>query len=149
MRAVVQRVAHSSQAVDGKEISRIGQGIVCYLGVEKGDQESDLDWMVKKVGGLRIFPDAEDRMNLSAKDLNYSILVASQFTLFGDVQRGFRPSFSTAEEPLQAKKMYELFMDRLRAFGIKDVQGGVFAADMTIEQVNRGPVTIMLDSRKS
>ncbi|MBI3037545.1 D-tyrosyl-tRNA(Tyr) deacylase [bacterium] len=146
MKAVVQRVDSCIVSVSKQEISKIGRGLVCYLGIAKTDKDSDLDWMVKKVAGLRIFPDKSDRMNLSVLDLSLPVLVISQFTLFGDVRRGFRPSFSDAEEPQRAKILYEEFMRRLNLAGVKEVFGGVFAADMSILQLNSGPVTIELDS---
>jgi len=129
-------------------VSVIDEGIVCYLGVQNGDTEADLDWMVKKVGRLRIFCDSEGKMNFSAFDKGLDILVVPQFTLFGDVRRGYRPSFSEAEQPARANEIYEKFIQGLKNLGIGKVLGGVFGADMTIEQTNRGPVTIILDSRK-
>lgn len=148
MKALVQRVDKASLKVDGKLISEISKGLVCYLGIGKGDNESDLLWLAKKVAGLRIFPDDDGKMNLSAKDLNYDILVVSQFTLFGDVKRGFRPSFINAELPDIANQMYEKFCDELIKLGIKKVLKGVFGADMHISQENSGPVTIMIDSKE-
>ncbi|MBF0406939.1 MAG: D-tyrosyl-tRNA(Tyr) deacylase [Candidatus Riflebacteria bacterium] len=148
MKAVVQRVESVVLCVDGKEISSISEGLICYLGVAKGDTEEELLWMVKKVSGLRIFPDSEGKMNLSAIDLGLSILVVSQFTLLGDIKRGFRPGFSDAEIPEKANSMYLKFIELLKLAGIKSVKGGVFGADMTINQINRGPVTIILDSRE-
>ncbi|MFZ2957427.1 MAG: D-aminoacyl-tRNA deacylase [Candidatus Ozemobacteraceae bacterium] len=147
MKAVVQRVESCVLSVDGKEISRIGAGLVCYLGVGTGDSETDLVWMVKKVAGLRIFPDEAGKMNLSAIERGFSILVVSQFTLFGDARRGFRPSFTEAEAPEKANILYEKFLSMLKEAGIDNVAGGIFGADMTIAQTNRGPVTILLDSR--
>jgi len=148
MRAVLQRVSMAVLSVDGKEISRIGRGLVCYLGVGKGDDEKDLDWLAKKTAKLRIFPDEQERMNLSAADEKLAILVVSQFTLYGDIRNGYRPGFSGAEEPSMAKAMYEKFMLKLREYAMLDIAGGVFGADMTIEQCNQGPVTIILDSKK-
>lgn len=147
MRAVVQRVGPTFLTVDGREISRINEGLVCYLGIQKGDTDLDLSWMIKKVAGLRIFSDDQGKMNLSVLDLGFEILVVSQFTLFGDVRKGFRPSFTDSESPQPAYLMYERFMEGLRQAGVKRVCGGVFAADMHITQENRGPVTILLDSR--
>ncbi|RCK78458.1 MAG: D-tyrosyl-tRNA(Tyr) deacylase [Candidatus Ozemobacter sibiricus] len=147
MKAVVQRVESCVLSVAGQEVARIGTGLVCYLGVGQGDTEEDLDWMAKKVARLRIFPDADDRMNRSAADEGFAILVVPQFTLFGDIRHGYRPSFSGAEAPERARAWFETFLDRLRVYGIGQVAAGVFGADMTIAQVNRGPVTILLDSR--
>lgn len=162
MKAVVQRVERCTLAVAGQVVAVIGRGLVCYLGVGSGDTLEDLDWMAKKVARLRIFPDEQgdpqpspgdpprrgDRMNLSAADLGLAILVVPQFTLFGDVRRGYRPSFTDAEEPGKANLMFEAFRKKLAELGIAQVAGGVFGADMTIEQVNRGPVTIELNSRE-
>ncbi len=147
MKAVVQRVAECSLSVEGREVSRIGAGLVCYLGVGRGDTSEDLDWLAKKVARLRIFPDAEGRMNRSAADENLGILVVPQFTLFGDIRNGYRPSFTGAETPDRANALFAAFQDKLREYGIRTVAAGVFGADMTITQVNRGPVTILLDSR--
>jgi D-tyrosyl-tRNA(Tyr) deacylase len=147
MRAVIQRVSECDLSVDGIERARIGRGLVCYLGIGAGDQEADFDWMVKKVAGLRLFPDDEGRMNFSILDVALDILVVPQFTLYGDVKKGFRPSFSGAEAPDKAKACWEAFVSALRVRGAKNVQAGVFGADMTIRQVNSGPVTIVLDSR--
>ncbi|MBP7636038.1 D-tyrosyl-tRNA(Tyr) deacylase [Candidatus Ozemobacteraceae bacterium] len=147
MKAVVQRVSEAVLSVEGKDVSRIGRGLVCYLGVGRGDDAKDLDWLAKKTARLRIFPDTEGRMNLSAVDEGAAVLVVSQFTLYGDIRNGYRPGFSAAEEPAKAQAVYEAFMAKLREYGVPVVAGGVFGADMTIAQCNRGPVTILLDSR--
>ncbi len=149
MKAVIQRVKSACLSVEGKLVSEIGAGLVCYLGVGKGDNEDDLRWLVKKTAGLRIFPDSEGKMNLSLLDCGLEALVVSQFTLFGNVKKGFRPSFIEAEEPEAARSMYEKYCSELAAAGIKKVATGIFAADMLIEQANDGPVTILLDSRQS
>ncbi len=147
MKALVQRVASSELTVEGRFVSRIGEGMVCYLGVEQGDTDDDLRWLVNKVANLRIFSDDAGKMNLSALARGFGIMVVSQFTLLGDIRRGFRPSFSQAEAPERARALYEAFAVGLRTAGIADVAMGEFAADMTIQQVNRGPVTIWIDSR--
>jgi len=148
MKAVIQRVKSACLSVDGKLVSQIGEGLVCYLGVGKGDSEDDLRWLVKKTAGLRIFSDAEGKMNLSLLDCGFEALIVSQFTLYGNVKKGFRPSFIDAEEPEAARQMYECFCRELAATGVKKVATGIFAADMLIEQANAGPVTILLDSKK-
>ncbi len=148
MKSVVQRVESCTLSVAGQEVARIGVGLVCYLGVGQGDTDEDLDWMARKVARLRIFPDAADRMNLAAADAGFAILVVPQFTLFGDIRHGYRPSFSGAEAPDRARSLFEAFPGKLRSYGIGQVAAGVFGADMTIAQVNRGPVTILLDSRE-
>jgi D-tyrosyl-tRNA(Tyr) deacylase len=146
MKAVIQRVLEADLSVDGVEVARIGSGLVCYLGIGRGDGAKELEWLARKVAGLRIFPDNEGRMNLSVNDCGCEILVISQFTLYGDIRNGFRPSFTAAEAPEPAKKMYEDFCQELLRLGVKNVATGVFAADMTINQKNTGPVTVILDS---
>lgn len=148
MKAVVQRVRRASLSVDGELISSIKEGLICYLGVARGDADKDLQWLSRKVAGLRIFPDSDDKMNLSLLDCDYEILVVSQFTLFGNVKKGFRPSFIEAEEPESARDMYDRFCVELEKSGVKKVAKGVFAADMLIDQLNYGPVTILLDSKQ-
>ncbi|EKD82933.1 MAG: hypothetical protein ACD_39C00998G0003 [uncultured bacterium] len=149
MKAVVQRVRKASLSVEGQLISSIDTGLICYLGVGKGDNEKDLAWLVRKVAGLRIFPDADGKMNLSLLDCGFAALVVSQFTLYGNVKKGFRPSFIDAEDPERARMLYESFCAGLIKTGVTRVAQGVFAADMLIEQVNYGPVTIILDSRQA
>lgn len=146
MKAVIQRVSQAVLSVENQEISRIACGLVCYLGVGKGDTEAEMKWLARKVAGLRIFPDENGKMNLSAVNILADILVVSQFTLYGDIRNGFRPSFTAAESPELAEKMYEQFCQELSVHGVKNVAKGVFAADMKIDQVNQGPVTIILDS---
>jgi D-tyrosyl-tRNA(Tyr) deacylase len=146
MKAVVQRVNSATLKVDGKIISEIDKGLVCYLGVGKGDTEKELEWLAKKTAKLRIFPDEAGKMNLSAFDCKLGILVVSQFTLYGDIRNGYRPSFTGAEAPELAQNLYEKFKLELEKIGIKKVVGGVFGADMKIAQENDGPVTIILDT---
>ncbi len=146
MRALVQRVNKARLLVEEREVSYIGYGMVCYLGVGRGDDEKQLIWLARKVAGLRIFPDKEGKMNLSAIDIGADILCVSQFTLYGDVRNGYRPGFSQAEKPDVALKMYDDFCNELEKLGVKKVAKGIFAADMTIEQENQGPVTLMLDT---
>lgn len=146
MKALVQRVSQACLSVDNKIVSKIGPGLVCYLGVGQNDQEKDLVWLARKVAGLRIFADEDGKMNLSAIQAKGEILVVSQFTLYGGVRKGYRPSFTKAKEPEAASKMYNKFCEELKKHGIFKVARGVFAADMTIEQTNQGPVTIMIDT---
>ena len=148
MKALVQRVDKASLSVDNKLVSNISKGLVCYLGIGRGDTEENLKWLARKVAGLRIFQDENDKMNLSVLDLGYEILVVSQFTLYGDIKRGYRPSFIDAELPEKANEMYEKFCSELIGLGVKKVSKGVFGADMHIEQSNCGPVTIMIDTSK-
>ena len=147
MRAVVQRVTSSSVTVDGEVKGSIGNGLMVLLGVETDDGQKDLDYMVEKVSGLRIFDDENGVMNLSVLDVKGEILSISQFTLLGDVRHGKRPSWIRAERPETANEMYMRFNDGLRARGIH-VEEGVFQAEMSVNIVNDGPVTILLDSRK-
>lgn len=147
MRAVVQRVSEASVAVAGNCVGQINAGLVVLLGVEQGDSEADAEYIVDKVSGLRVFADAEGRMNLSVQDIGGSLLMISQFTLLGDVRRGRRPSFIGAAEPAVADQLYEHCNAMLRLRGLT-VATGVFRADMQVHLVNDGPVTILLDSRK-
>lgn len=145
MRAVVQRISKASLTVEGQLISSCQKGLICYLAIGKGDTEKELLWLAKKVAGLRIFSDENDKMNLSVKDIDGEIMVVSQFTLYGHIKNGYRPSFINSEAPDKAEQMYERFCDELSKLGIKKVAKGVFAADMHIEQHNQGPVTIILE----
>ena len=147
MRAVIQRVSESSVQVDGSIAGEIASGMLVLLGVEKGDQRSDFNYILDKTLGLRIFEDEAGKMNLSAAQVNAEILVVSQFTLLGDVRRGKRPAFTAAEDPSIAKTTYLEFVEAIRSSGLK-VETGIFAADMKVSLVNDGPVTILLDSRK-
>lgn len=146
MRAVLQRVKEASVTVDGKVVGAIGPGLLVLLGVGKGDTEADVDFMVEKVPGLRIFEDAAGKMNLSLVDGSKALLAVSQFTLFADTKKGRRPSFIDAMPPEEAKRLYALFCERCRAAGLA-VAEGIFAADMKVALVNDGPVTIIMDSR--
>ena len=148
MRAVVQRVSRASVKVDRVIVGEIGAGLLVLLGVAQEDSEADVDYLVEKITGLRIFEDADGKMNLSVIDTNGAVLAVSQFTLFGDVRRGKRPSFDAAARPEQAKKLYECFVERVRAAGVR-CETGTFQAMMKVELVNEGPVTILLDSKKN
>ncbi len=173
MRAVVQRVSRASVKVDGETVGEIEEGLLVLLGVGQEDTEADADYLAEKIVGLRVFEDADGKMNLSVRDVTASmkliprpekglvmtkdqpsakegpaaILAVSQFTLFGDVRRGKRPSFDAAARPEQAKRLYEYFVERVRAAGVH-CQTGTFQAMMTVALANEGPVTIMLDSKK-
>ncbi|PYX91501.1 MAG: D-tyrosyl-tRNA(Tyr) deacylase [Acidobacteria bacterium] len=147
MRAVIQRVSRASVAVDDKVAGQIGQGLLVLLGVSRTDTEAAADYLADKIMGLRIFEDAAGKMNLSVTEVNGGVLLVSQFTLYGDVRRGKRPSFDAAAPPEQARKLYEYMIERLRTLGIP-CQTGVFQAMMQVELVNDGPVTILLDSEK-
>lgn len=144
MKAVIQRVRKTTLKVDGKLISEIPFGLAVYLGVKCGDTEEQADAVAKKVSKLRIFEDSNGKMNLSVGDVGGEILLISQFTLYGDCSHGNRPSFTEAERPEPANKLYEYTADKLRETGIT-VKTGVFGADMKIEQFNDGPVTIIFE----
>ena len=146
MRAVLQRVLEAKVEVEGSVVGKIGPGLLVFLGVGQADLEKDLDWMVGKVCGLRIFEDPLGKMNRSVLDTSKAILAVSQFTLFADTRKGRRPSFLDAMAPEEARRLYALFCERARAAGLV-VAEGVFAADMKVSLVNDGPVTIWLDSR--
>lgn len=148
MRAVVQRVTKSSVTVDGQITGATDEGLVVLIGVESGDTDSDVRYIADKVSGLRIFEDENEKMNLSVKDVGGSILAISQFTLLGDVRKGKRPSFITAEEPQLANRLYQQVCEHIRGNGIK-VETGIFQAHMLVKINNNGPVTILLDSRKT
>jgi D-tyrosyl-tRNA(Tyr) deacylase len=145
MRAVVQRVERASVTVEGRTAGEMGRGLVVLLGIGSADGEADVQWMAQKVVGLRIFSDEAGRMNRSVLDVAGSVLAVSQFTLYGDVQKGKRPSFTGAMEPVAAESLYRKFGDACRAAGVA-VQEGVFRAHMLVTLANDGPVTILLES---
>jgi len=147
MRAVVQRVSRCRVLVEQKVAGQIDGGLLVLLGIARDDNESAADYLAAKILGLRIFEDSEGKMNLSIQDSGGSLLVVSQFTLYGDVRRGKRPSFDSAARPEEAKSLYEYFVGRIRASGVR-CETGVFQAMMEVELVNQGPVTILLDSEK-
>ncbi len=148
MRAVVQRVEYAKLKVDSELVSDISKGLLVLLGVGNEDNSIDVDYLVDKVLGLRIFEDEQGKMNLSVKDIEGEVLVVSQFTLYGDVRKGKRPSFSDSADPDKALKLYEEFVTKAKKSGLK-IKEGVFGADMDVEFLNQGPVTILLDSSKT
>ncbi|MEW6143900.1 MAG: D-aminoacyl-tRNA deacylase [Thermodesulfobacteriota bacterium] len=147
MRAIVQRVKEARVEVEGETVGRIGEGVLVLLGAGKDDTEEDAEYLAEKILGLRIFEDSEGKMNLSVTDTGGSVLVVSQFTLYGDCRKGRRPSFDKAAAPEVAERLYELFVDKLRERGAK-VETGRFRAMMEVHLVNWGPVTLMLDSKR-
>jgi D-aminoacyl-tRNA deacylase len=147
MRAVVQRVKNCRVTVDGSVVGQIAHGVLVLLGVGATDSEAAADYLAEKILGLRIFEDDQEKMNLSVQDKGGEVLVVSQFTLYGDVRRGKRPSFDRAARPEQANRLYEYFVRKIRASGLR-CQTGQFQAMMDVELVNQGPVTILLDSEK-
>src|SRR2546426_12774149 len=147
MRAVVQRVTRASVTVDGEIIGAIGNGLVVLLGIARDDAEKDAEYLVEKILALRIFDDESGRMNRSVTDVYGGVLIVSQFTLYGDVRRGLRPSWIDAAPPETAEPLYDFFIRQARA-AIDNVATGRFQAMMKVELVNDGPVTILLDSKK-
>jgi D-tyrosyl-tRNA(Tyr) deacylase len=148
MRAVVQRVSRASVTVDGQVAGQIDRGLLVLLGVTHADTEAAAEYLAEKITGLRVFEDDAGKMNLSVADVGGAILAVSQFTLYGDVRKGKRPSFDDAARPEQARKLYDHFVERIRALGLR-CETGRFQEMMQVELVNDGPVTILLDSEKS
>jgi len=147
MRAVVQRVSQGAVVVDGETIGKIGVGFVVLLGVAAEDTQEDVIWLASKIEGLRVFEDADERMNLALNDVGGKVLVISQFTLLGDCRKGRRPSFVAAAPPDRANSLYQSFVAELRGLGLT-VETGQFQADMQVSLTNDGPVTLLLDSQK-
>jgi len=147
MRAVVQRVNEASVTVDGERVGGIERGLLVYLGAAKGDEPKDVQYIAEKISGLRVFPNDDGRMSLSVGDVGGAVLVVSQFTLFGDVRRGRRPSFDGAADPEDAERLYLELVQRLRGKGLR-VETGTFRAMMLVQSTVDGPVTIQIDSRK-
>ncbi len=145
MKAVIQRVKRTALSVDGKLISEIPYGLAVYLGVKAGDGEAQAEQIAKKISAMRIFEDAQGKMNLSVQDVGGEILLISQFTLYGDCSHGNRPSFILAERPERANELYNYVANLLKRSGL-NVKQGVFGADMKIEQFNDGPVTIIYET---
>jgi D-tyrosyl-tRNA(Tyr) deacylase len=148
MRAVVQRVSRAQVAVNGEITGQIGLGLLVLLGVGRDDTEADATYLVEKTAGLRVFEDDQGKMNRCVKDVGGAVLAVSQFTLYGDVRRGKRPSFDAAASPEIARQLYEFFVEQIRAAGLR-CETGRFQEMMTVELVNEGPVTILLDSGKA
>ena len=148
MRVVVQRVRRARVTVENETVGEIKQGLVVLLGVASDDSETDAQYLASKITALRIFDDEEGKMNLSLKDIGGGVLVISQFTLYGDVRRGLRPSWIDAAAPQVAEPLYEYFIAQVRG-GLSQVASGRFGATMQVELVNDGPVTLVIDSRRS
>ncbi len=146
MKVLLQRVTGASVSIDGEEVGRITQGMVAFVGVADGDSETDIDYLVPKMIGLRIFADENGRFNISIADIGGELLLVSQFTLLADTRKGKRPSFTGAASPEQAELLFEKFVENTRATGLK-VKTGRFQQYMQVEIHNDGPVTIMLDSQ--
>jgi D-tyrosyl-tRNA(Tyr) deacylase len=148
MRAVIQRVTHASVEIEQEIVGQIGRGLLVLLGVESTDSRDDIVWLAGKIARLRIFSDAKGAMNLSVQDIAGDLLVVSQFTLFANTRKGNRPSFIAAAPPGQANQLYEEFCRQLEAEVAKPIRRGIFGADMQIELLNDGPVTICIDTKK-
>ena len=146
MITVLQRVQHAKVEIDGKTVGATEQGLLILLGVAEGDTRAEADKLVKKIANLRIFEDENGKMNLSLLDIGGGVLVVSQFTLYGDTRKGFRPSFIKAAKPPLAVDAYELFLAEMNQQGLKEVQHGEFGADMQVSLVNEGPCTIVMDT---
>ncbi|MEW6543958.1 MAG: D-aminoacyl-tRNA deacylase [Nitrospirota bacterium] len=147
MRAVIQRVTRASVEAEGRVVGRIGAGLLVLLGVAKGDGEGDAEYLVEKLATLRIFGDREGKMNLALGEVGGALLLVSQFTLLGDTEKGRRPGFDRAAPPGEARRLYELVVDRLKARGVR-VETGLFGAHMKVSLENDGPVTFILDSQE-
>jgi len=148
MRAVVQRVSRAQVTVNGEIVGKIGLGLLVLLGVGRDDGEADATYLAEKIAGLRVFEDAQGKMNRSVQEVGGSVLAVSQFTLYGDVRRGKRPSFDAAAPPEKARQLFEFFVEHIRAAGLP-CETGRFQEMMTVELMNEGPVTILLDSQKA
>lgn len=147
MRAVIQRVTHASVTIDGNIKAEIKSGLLVLLGIEENDTQQDVDWLVKKIIQLRIFSDTDGKMNLSVQDINGDILLISQFTLFASTKKGNRPGFTRSAKPDIAIPLYEKFIGETEQQFGKKIYTGAFGADMKVELLNDGPVTIIIDSR--
>jgi D-tyrosyl-tRNA(Tyr) deacylase len=144
MRVLLQRVSEASVSVEGQTVGAIGKGYLLLVGIGQGDSEAEVAWMADKVAGLRLFPDADGKMNLGIQDVGGAILAVSQFTLYGDCSRGRRPSFTGAAPPDVGKALYETFVEALRERGLT-VATGIFQAHMMVSLINDGPVTMMIE----
>ena len=146
MRAVIQRVKHASVSVDNQITGEIKQGFLVLLGVTHTDTEKEVDWLAKKITDLRVFNDSDDKMNLGLKDVDGELLIISQFTLYGNCIKGRRPAFIDAAKPDIANELYEKFLKKCKGLGFK-TEAGIFGADMKVELLNDGPVTLIIDTK--
>ena len=146
MKAVIQRVKNSAVTVDGKTVGKCDKGFLVLFGAKEGDTEAEADLLARKTANLRVFCDENDKMNLSLLDVGGEVLAISQFTLLADVKKGNRPSFIEAMEPVAANALYERFCEKLKEYGVKKVEKGIFGADMQVSLINDGPVTILYDT---
>ncbi len=146
MKVVLQRVSESSVKVDNETVGKIGKGLMLLIGVDENDENSDADWLVKKILDVRVFSDEDGKMNHSVKEINGEILCISQFTLISDYKKGNRPSYIKAAKPDKAIPLFEYFKDEIRKSGLK-TESGIFGADMKVSLINDGPVTLVFDSK--
>ena len=146
MRLLVQRVKRASVTINDTQKHEISKGMCVFIGVTHGDNKANADWLAEKLTGLRIFEDENGKINLSVKDIDGEILLVSQFTLYASCAKGRRPSFTDAAKPDEAEKLYDYFVERVKLSGVKNVQCGEFGADMTVEIINDGPLTFIIDS---
>ena len=144
MRLLIQRVSKASVKVEGECVGKINIGFLVFLGITHGDTKDNVDYLVNKLYNLRVFEDENEKMNLSIKDINGEILIVSQFTLYADTSHGNRPSFINAAKPDKANELYEYFIEKAKQSGLK-IEAGIFGADMKVELLNDGPVTILLE----
>ena len=144
MRLLIQRVSKASVKVEGECVGKINKGFLVFLGITHGDTKDNVDYLVNKLYNLRVFEDENEKMNLSIKDINVEILIVSQFTLYADTSHGNRPSFINAAKPDKANELYEYFIEKAKQTGLK-IEAGIFGADMKVELLNDGPVTILLE----
>ena len=147
MRIVLQRVSEATVKIDNQVVGEISQGLLLLVGIEHEDEESDADWLIQKVIGMRVFSDSDDKMNLSIKEIKGEFLIVSQFTLHASTKKGNRPSFIEAARPEKAIPLYDYFCEQLQKVSEIKVQTGKFGADMKVSLVNDGPVTIVIDSK--
>ncbi len=147
MRVVLQRVAYASVKVDGEIVGKIDKGIMALVGMNTGDNQKTFEWMFNKLKNIRIFEDSDDKMNLSISDLGYGLLLVPNFTIYADARKGNRPSFAMGAKPDEARESFNAFVEHAKA-NYDNVQSGIFQADMKVELLNDGPITILLDSDK-
>ncbi|MBQ6002010.1 MAG: D-tyrosyl-tRNA(Tyr) deacylase [Synergistaceae bacterium] len=146
MRLLIQRVKHAAVTINNSDKHEISKGMCVFIGVTHGDNKQNADWLAEKLTGLRIFEDSDGKINLSVKDIDGEILLVSQFSLYASCAKGRRPSFTDAAKPDEAEKLYDYFVERVKLSGVKNVQCGEFGADMTVEIINDGPLTFIVDS---
>lgn len=146
MRLLIQRVKRASVTVNGSEKREIGKGMCVFIGITHGDDTSKADWLAEKLSGLRIFEDADGKINLSLKDVDGEVLLVSQFSLYASCAKGRRPSFTDAAKPEEAERLYDYFVERVKSLGVKKLSCGEFGADMEVDILNDGPLTFIVDS---